>query len=747
VNIFLKLKYIKFFLSWFAFIFMINNLVKAQVPLEQLHNIQMEKGNADISMPWIGGLNSAQYGKADLDNDGTEELVIYDRSANVFSVFSITGNKLTPAFHLAEYLPEIPAGWVLFVDYNLDGKKDIFSNGDRGIIVYQNISTSGQPAQWKKVADPLYTTGFTGKINLIANASDVPAITDIDGDGDIDILVYNFAVGGTIRYNRNLSMDTFGHADSLEFEIKSRSWGEFEECTCNKFAFNGETCADLPDGRVEHPGGKAVLAFDNDGDGDQDLLVGHEQCEEFYFYENMGDQDSAYMTGYSNEFPDLINPANFYIFPAGFLEDLNFDGVKDLVVCPAFEENFGYKIDFAHSNRLYLNTATNESPSFNYSQDDFIQSLSMDFGEYSVPLLADMDADGLMDMLVAANGYWNGDFFNGYITAFRNTGSASTPSFTMTDEDFLNLSSLKLVNPVIGLADMNNDDSPDLLYWAVNSLSNKPECRILLNTAVADKPFQFDPDNLITLSIPSSAEMGDSPCFYDVNSDGFTDLLLGKKNGALEYYRYNGSNEFILEDGAYLDIERDFQQYRLNLVASVSDIDGNAIPDILVTDATGIGRVYFDFQSQPENGAESVNLVIKNSADNAENAIHFDSKTWISGADLFGLGSSSLIAGGGRGGLQFFKNPAIGIEENESNIVLRMYPNPVYGSTGITIRADRDLQASLLTVLGQQVLSQFTIGKYQDTFLETATLGNGIFILSVQDDSGHRTAQLLMIMK
>jgi len=213
----------------------------------------------------------------------------------------------------------------------------------------------------------------------------------------------------------------------------------------------------------------------------------------------------------------------------------------------------------------------------------------------------------------------------------------------------------------------------------------------------------------------------------------------------LEYYRNNGGNAFILEDGAYLDIERDFEQLRLNLVASVSDIDGNLIPDLLVTDATGKGRVYFDFQSQPENGAESVSLVIKNLADNKENAIRFDSKTWISGADLFSLGSSSLIVGGASGGLQFFKNPAVGIAEDETKIVLQMYPNPVHTGSGLTIRADRDLQAMLLTILGQQVLSPFTIGKFQDTVLETATLRNGIYILSVHDESGNSTAQLLMV--
>ena len=265
-----------------------------QVIFEEKQDVKVNNGEQDYLLPWIGGLNAGQYNKADLDGDGKEELLIYDRAANIYQIFTVENGLIQPANDLRVYLPDIPAGWVLFVDYDYDGRKDIFTNGNRGIIVFKNLAEAGQSVSWEKVADPIYTTGFSGKINLIANAADVPAIADIDSDGDMDILVYNFAIGGYIRFNKNLSQEMYGHSDSLEYEIKTRSWGEFEECECNLFAFNGETCEDISGGRVMHPGGKALLAIDQDGDGDKDLLVGHEQCIDLYFYENMGDKDSSY---------------------------------------------------------------------------------------------------------------------------------------------------------------------------------------------------------------------------------------------------------------------------------------------------------------------------------------------------------------------------------------------------------------------------------------------------------------------
>jgi hypothetical protein len=718
----------------------------SQIILEPLHDIEVSDGENFYETPWFGGLNAGQYNKADLDGDGLEELIIYDRSSRTFQIFKQEEKKYVTANDLCVFLPDVPDGWILFVDYDQDGKKDIFSNGERGVIVYKNTTAENQTSQWEKVADPLLTTGFSGNINLIANASDVPAITDIDGDGDIDILVYNFAIGGYIRFNKNLSQERYGHSDSLQYEIYTRSWGEFEECECNLFAFNGETCNDLSGGRVTHPGGKALLAFDADGDGDKDLLVGHEQCIELYFYENMGDRDSAYMVDYSNVFPEATTPANFHIFPAAYLEDLDFDGIKDLVVTPSFEENYEFKIDYGNSNWFYKNTNTDDNPDFNYQRSDFMQQNGIDLGENAVPALADIDGDSKLDLLVAANGFWNGEYFSGYVSVFDNSGSKDNPSFTVESGDYLNLSTMNLINPNVQLVDFTGDSLPDLVYSGFVLQDFDKQSWLIPNRGSAGQAMDFDINTRVQIQLPDDASIGDTPHFYDVDADGYPDLLLGKQSGALEYYRNRSDNTFQLEDPAFLGIEIDFSRERLNLVASVGDLDQDGKSDLMVTDATGMGRVYFEFQDQMNDTPVSISMVYKNSRTEQEEWIKFDSKSWLVSADIFNQGAEGIIAGGIRGGLQIFRNTSIGNGGNNPNALeVRLFPNPLFNSGVIKIKSNEDVTIELYSILGQKMLEPFSVKKFSATVLDVANLRNGSYILRTVGNSGASQAQLFLI--
>jgi len=732
----------------FVIVFYFSNPGFSQVVFEPQQAIGVKDGENVLGIPWIGGLNSSQYSKADLDGDGIEEWILYDRSANIYQVFRIENQTLISANELCVLLPEIPAGWVLFVDYDGDGKKDIFSNGNRGIIVFKNTTSPGNKVTWQKIADPLFTTGFSGKINLIANATDVPAITDIDSDGDVDILVYNFAIGGYIRYNKNLSQEKYGTADSLDFEIKTRSWGEFEECDCNSFAFNGETCTDLTSGRVMHPGGKALLAFDSNGDGDKDLLVGHEQCIELYYYENMGDADSAYMVDFSNDFPDGVYPANFHTFPAGYMEDLDFDGIKDLVVTPSFEENYEFKIDFKHSNWFYKNIGTNAIPDFKYEQNDFIQHQMLDFGEHSMPVFTDVNADGKKDILVAANGFWNGMNFSGYVVELLNDGTAEAPSFSIENKNYLDLGSLSLINPSLNIIDVDGDQAPDLIYTGLEMENFKLVSWIFMNQAPKGQPFIFDLNNKKTLTLPDEATQNDVPAFFDIDNDGAIDLLLGKSSGALEYYRNSGNLNFELANPAFLGIDRDFLRERRNLVSSVGDIDRDGLADLLVSDSRGVGHIYFAFQSQVDNEPQSVEIAYKNSLTAMEELIKFDVKSWISSADIFGFGSESIVVGGVRGGLQLFQNTSKANPGGGNGALeVTIYPNPIWDNSGLHLKTNQDATVELVSLLGQKMGGPFTVKKFTTTILNVDHLGNGMYILRSESKSGANDAQLFMIMR
>ena len=728
-----------------SFLVLITGDVWSQPLFSPRYDIQITSGGRSFPMAWTGGLNSAVYGKVDLSGDGVEELILYDRSGNSFVIFEYLDGKYRIRPDLRRLIPPVNPGWILWLDYDGDGRKDLFSSGDRGIVVHRNVSNPGQEANWVKVADPLFTTGFTGRINLIANAADVPAIADIDGDGDLDILVYNFAIGGYIRYNRNYSMERYGHADSLEFVIETREWGGFEECDCNLFAFSPVTCPDLAS-RVMHPGGKAMLAIDIDGDGDMDLLAGHEQCEELYFFENTGTSEEAFMEGYSAMFPDSINPANFFIFPAAFWEDLDGDGLKDLVVAPNVETNLEFMVDFRESNWFYRNTGSNEIPKFEFVQKDFLQQGMIDLGDRSVPRLVDIDADGDIDLLVAANGKALGMGYGGAVHFFENRGGRDMPAWEWVESDFLELSRFDLRNPRINLVDLTGDNAPDFLYSGIKIPEFRMVSLLFENLNRAGEALRFDPGRYTEINLP--AGINDNPEFCDIDGDGLADLLLARQNGALEYYRNvgaAGNPSFSLVNGEYLGIGRDFSLERINLSASVVDLELDGIPDLIISDNRGIAEVYYDFLLEEYGTPVPMKLETAYTMGQPE-PLRFDRNTWFTAADLFDRSAQSLIAGNTRGGLEFYENNSSGSSSSEiTPLYIELYPNPLHSGEGLTVKSNLNATVEFFSVTGQKLTDAIPLRKFLEYTVNLGVLSSGTYILRAVADTGQRQSRLFVV--
>ena len=271
---------------------------------------------------------------------------------------------------------------------------------------------------------------------------------------------------------------------------------------------------------------------------------------------------------------------------------------------------------------------------------------------------------------------------------------------------------------------------------------------LIINQAEAGQPVSFDINGKTEILLPSSISYSDTPAFFDVDEDGYVDLLAGKGDGALEYHRNKGDNTFELIDASFLGIERDFSQERIYLVASISDIDINGEADLITTDYSGEGRVYFDFQQQIEMEPVFVDLSYKNDLTNTEESIKFDLHAWISSADLFGQGTESIVVGGVRGGLQLFRNTSTGTPGgSDQPIEVNIYPNPVISPSGLNIKANQNLTVELVSVLGQEVIKPFTVKKFITSNLDVGHLRTGMYILRANNDAGMVSSQLFLILR
>jgi hypothetical protein len=94
--------------------------------------------------------------------------VVYDRTAQ--KVFTFLATKNTSGQYYWQYAPQYETlfptlqNWMLLVDYDKDGRKDLFTHSSAGLKLYRNTTTADK-VSWQLIASPLYSIGFSGKIN------------------------------------------------------------------------------------------------------------------------------------------------------------------------------------------------------------------------------------------------------------------------------------------------------------------------------------------------------------------------------------------------------------------------------------------------------------------------------------------------------------------------------------------------------------------------------------------------------
>lgn len=683
---------------------------KAQETYILENNIPVNDNDVILQNPWSGGLNSPQVNFTDINGDGFKDYFLFERTSGKVKILMGTGQ----GNHI--YQPgiegEVPpvTGWVLLRDVNDDNLPDMLTSHPLGMKIYLNTTTQPEELSWRPYnsGEVILSKNVSGSINIKIEENDIPAIEDIDGDGDYDILNFKF-LGNTIEYHKNIS----NTPDTLIFELTTDRWGEFEECSCGDFNFNEEVC-NTAGGRTEHATSRALLAIDFDGDGDKDIAISEEDCPQIYLLENTGSEVVAKMGNPSWMFPEPANPANLYSFPVATASKDEQGHVSDLFITTNTVNNNGFVQDYENAIWHYtFNSSTNR---FHLQEKNHLIKDMIDVGENSSPAFFDLDNDGDQDMIIGSFGKFTSNGMSASMAFYENTGNAIAPEFTLRESFWNAFLYTGLFNIKPQFVDVDNNGNTDLVFSATSATTFETSVYIALNNSF----WHFDPGPAVKSNI--TLQYQENILAHDFDKDGFADLIVGKSGGNIQFFENKRKkNQGIFEQKSNTYLGFGFNQDYAFASFGIADLNNNGSEDLVIARRDGKIEVIYDLSGK----AEPLSLEIQGN-------LPHDPGTRLAPrfANLFHEDMPVLIMGNQQGGLHVYRNSqAIETPLVETGV------KPTFvipEDDGAIIQSEQRILFDIINPLGQQIVPLQKLPSGGSARFDFNGLASGIYLVRIQ---------------
>jgi len=465
---------------------------------------------------------------ADLDGDNDLDAII---GSGAVTYVENMGSSSAPAFVAVPETLKTNSGslilgpTVALADIDADGDMDLIAGYTTYLILYLNEGNAGyysfaqQPYPWLGIS-----VGDGGWAN--------PTFADIDSDGDLDLFVGTYY--GKIYFYRN-----DGTPQTCNFTLVSNFYGSIDV------------------------GNKASPEFaDIDGDNDLDLFVGEEFNGDMHFFENIGSTYDArfqlitlnYLTidigdwGDPNFCAQLVDidadddldiltgaTSSIYFFanqdsgsgPAFQLMTNNWQNISVPWPQPTFgdlDDDGDYDLICGEgvipgppNIWLFINQGTPTQPDLQVYSPTYITN--PEFHALTIPVLADIDSDGDLDLFVQ-DGLYNFYFY-------ENIGGPSAPDFVLVTSQWQGI-----IHEMSGFCfgDLDGDSDLDLLtstpeednlYYYLNQGDSTSANMVLETESFLSEPVQYIY----------------APSLSDFDQDGDLDLFIGDEGAGLYLYR------------------------------------------------------------------------------------------------------------------------------------------------------------------------------------------------------------------